>query len=335
MPIHLYWGDDDFLLMQAVEVLRESVLDPNWASFNFDRILPDQPNSIISGLNQAMTPPFGFGGRFVWLVDSPLTQQCSTELFQELERTLPVIPDTTTLLLTSSNKLDGRLKSSKLLEEHIKKSKGELREFPRIKPWETDKLEQHVRKLAKERGVNLTGEGVNLLAELVGNDTRQLYNELEKLQLFVNNSQKPIPVEQISLLVQSNTQNSLKLAAAIKSGQTSEALDLIANLIRHNEPALKIVATLISQFRTWLWIKLMAETNVRDKQEIAKAAEIGNPNRVYFLQKEVQALTLTQLQQTLPLLLQLEASLKRGAEDMATLQTYIIELCRLFQRSRY
>ncbi len=335
MPIHLYWGDDDFLLMQAVEVLRESVLDPNWASFNFDRILPDQPNSIISGLNQAMTPPFGFGGRFVWLVDSPLTQQCSAELFQELERTLPVIPDTTTLLLTSSNKPDGRLKSSKLLEEYIKKSKGELREFPRIKPWETDKLEQHVRKLAKERGVNLTGEGVNLLAELVGNDTRQLYNELEKLQLFVNNSQKPIPVEQISLLVQSNTQNSLKLATAIKSGQTSEALDLIANLIRHNEPALKIVATLISQFRTWLWIKLMAETNVRDKQEIAKAAEIGNPNRVYFLQKEVQALTLTQLQQTLPLLLQLEASLKRGAEDMATLQTYIIELCRLFARSRY
>lgn len=335
MPIHLYWGDDDFLLMQAVEVLRESVLDPNWASFNFDRILPDQPNSIISGLNQAMTPPFGFGGRFVWLVDSPLTQQCSAELFQELERTLPVIPDTTTLLLTSSNKPDGRLKSSKLLEEYIKKSKGELREFPRIKPWETDKLEQHVRKLAKERGVNLTGEGVNLLAELVGNDTRQLYNELEKIHLFVGNSQKPIPVEQISLLVQSNTQNSLKLATAIKSGQTSEALDLIANLIRHNEPALKIVATLISQFRTWLWIKLMAETNVRDKQEIAKAAEIGNPNRVYFLQKEVQALTLTQLQQTLPLLLQLEASLKRGAEDMATLQTYIIELCRLFARSRY
>lgn len=334
MPIHLYWGDDDFLLMQAVEVLRESVLDPNWASFNFDRILPDQPNSIISGLNQAMTPPFGFGGRFVWLVDSPLTQQCSSELFQELERTLPVIPDTTTLLFTSSNKPDGRLKSSKLLEEYIKKSKGELREFPRIKPWETDKLEQHVRKIAKERGVNLTGEGVNLLAELVGNDTRQLYNELEKLQLFVGNSQKAIPIEQISLLVQSNTQNSLKLAAAIKSGQTSEALDLIANLIRHNEPALKIVATLISQFRTWLWIKLMAETNVRDKQEIAKAAEIGNPNRVYFLQKEVQSITLTQLQQTLPLLLQLEASLKRGAEDISTLQTYIIELCRLFQRSR-
>jgi len=334
MPIHLYWGDDDFLLLQAVEVLRESVLDPNWASFNFDRILPDQPNSIISGLNQAMTPPFGFGGRFVWLVDSPLTQQCSAELFQELERTLPVIPDTTTLLFTSSNKPDGRLKSSKLLEEYIKKSKGELREFPRIKPWETDKLEQHVRKIAKERGVNLSGEGVNLLAELVGNDTRQLYNELEKLQLFVGSSQQAIPVEQISLLVQSNTQNSLKLAAAIKSGRTSDALDLIANLIRHNEPALKIVATLISQFRTWLWIKLMAETNVRDKQEIAKAAEIGNPNRVYFLQKEVQALTLTQLQQTLPLLLQLEASLKRGAEDVATLQTYIIELCRLFQRSR-
>jgi DNA polymerase-3 subunit delta len=332
MPIYLYWGDDDFSLLQAVERLRESIVDPSWASFNSDRILPDQVNSIAMGLNQAMTPPFGLGGRLIWLADTPLMQQCSTEVYQELERTLPAIPDTTTLLLTGSNKPDGRLKSTKLLEEHIRRSKGELREFSRIKPWETDKLEQQVKTLATERGVKLTPNGIALLAELVGNDIRQLYNELEKLQLFSGNTAQPLSVEQISRLVQSNTQNSLKLAACIKAGQTSDALDLIADLLLHNEPGLKIVATLVSQFRTWLWIKLMMETGVRDKVEIAKTAEIGNPNRVFFLQKEVQTPTLKQFQQSLPLLLQLEAHLKRGAEELSTLQTHIIELCRLFQR---
>jgi len=331
MPIYLYWGDDDFSLLQAVERLRESVLDPSWASFNFDRILSDQPNSVIMGLNQAMTPAFGFGGRFVWLADTSLLQQCPTDVYQELERTLPVIPDTTTLLLTGANKPDGRLKSTTLLKKYIDKSKGELREFSRIKPWETDKLEQQVRTLATERGVKLTQNGITLLAELVGNDTRQLYNELEKLKLFTGNTHQPLSVEQISLLVQSNTQNSLKLALCIKAGQTSEALELLTDLLTHNEPGLKIVATLVSQFRTWLWIKLMMETGVRDKQEIAKTAEIGNPNRVFFLQKEVQTLTLNQLQHSLPLLLQLEAHLKRGAEELSTLQTHIIELCRLFQ----
>lgn len=332
MPIHLYWGDDDFALMQAVERLRESVLDPSWASFNFDRILSDQPNSVIMGLNQAMTPPFGFGGRFVWLVDTSLFQQCPTEVYQELERTLAVIPDTTTLLLTGSNKPDGRLKSTTLLKKYIDKSKGEWREFSRIKPWEIDKLEQHVKTLATERGVNLSPNGITLLAELVGNDTRQLYNELEKLKLFTGNTHQPLSLEQISLLVQANTQNSLKLATCIKAGQTSKALELITELLQHNEPGLKIVATLVSQFRTWLWIKLMMETGVRDKQEIAKTAEIGNPNRVFFLQKEVQTLTLNQLQHSLPLLLQLEADLKGGADERSTLQTHVIELCQLFQR---
>jgi DNA polymerase-3 subunit delta len=76
----------------------------------------------------------------------------------------------------------------------------------------------------------------------------------------------------------------------------------------------------------------MMETGVRDKVEIAKTAEIGNPNRVFFLQKEVQTSTLKQFQQSLPLLLQLEAYLKRGGEELSTLQTHIIELCSLFQR---
>ncbi|HEY9867224.1 MAG TPA: DNA polymerase III subunit delta [Candidatus Obscuribacterales bacterium] len=332
MPIYLYWGDDDFSLLQAVERLRSAVVDPSWDSFNSDRIVSDQANSIVIGLNQAMTPPFGPGGRFVWLADTPLMQQCPPEVYQELERTLPVIPDTTTLLLTSANKPDKRLKSTKFLEEQIGRSKGELREFSRIKPWETDKLEQQVRTLATERGVNLTPKGIALLAELVGNDIRQLYNELEKLQLFSVNSRQPLSVEDISRLVQSNTQNSLKLASCIKAGQTSDALELIADLLLHNEPALKIVATLVSQFRTWLWIKLMMETGVRDKVEIAKTAEIGNPNRVFFLQKEVQTPTIGQFQQSLPLLLQLEAHLKRGGEELSTLQIHIIELCRLFQR---
>lgn len=71
MPIYLYWGDDDFSLLQAVERLRSAVVDPSWDSFNSDRIVSDQANSIVMGLNQAMTPPFGLGGRFVWLADTP------------------------------------------------------------------------------------------------------------------------------------------------------------------------------------------------------------------------------------------------------------------------
>lgn len=51
-------------MMLAANALRESVLDPNWASFNYDKILP-AIDAVQTGLNQAMTPPFGSGSRFV------------------------------------------------------------------------------------------------------------------------------------------------------------------------------------------------------------------------------------------------------------------------------
>ena len=49
---------------------------------------------MVQALNQAMTPPFGSGQRFIWLVDTPIAQRCSEALLAELERTLPNIPDT-------------------------------------------------------------------------------------------------------------------------------------------------------------------------------------------------------------------------------------------------
>lgn len=57
MPIYLYWGEDDFTLQKAVASLRDRVLDPQWSSFNYTLLAPDQPDVIVQGLNQAMTPP--------------------------------------------------------------------------------------------------------------------------------------------------------------------------------------------------------------------------------------------------------------------------------------
>lgn len=324
MPIYFYWGEDDFAIAQAVNKLRDHTLDPQWSSFNYDKIPPDQSNAVIQGLTQAMTPPFGMGKRLVWLVNTTLGQQCSDALLAELERTLPVLPDSSVLLLTAKNKPDGRLKATKLLQKH-----AEIKEFSPIPPWKTEQLVQQVRQIAQEVGIKLTPDSTELLAQAVGNNSRQLYVELEKLRLYAGDRHQPLDTDAVTALVTATTQNSLQLAAMIRQGQVGPALELVADLIRQNEPALRIVATLVGQFRTWLWVKLMLEAGERDERAIAQAAEVSNPKRIYFLQQEVRHLSAQQLQQTLPLLLELEASLKLGAEDVATLQTKVIELCQI------
>lgn len=326
MPIYLYWGEDDFAIQIAAASLRDQVLDPQWVSFNYTLLPPEQPDAVIQGLNQVMTPPFGAGSRLVWLVNTTLCQHCSEDLLTELKRTLTVIPENSVLLLTCSSKPDGRLKSTQLLQKS-----AYIREFSLIPPWKTEQLVQRVQQVAQELGVKLTQRSAYLVAESVGNNTRQLYSELEKLRTFAGAVNKHLDVDSVAQLVQANTQNSLHLAAAIRAGDTAKALALVAQLSSRNEPALRIVATLIGQFRTWLWVKLMTEAGEVSLRAIAQAAEISNPKRLYFLQQEVKPLSVQQLISTLPLLLELEVSLKQGAEDMSALLTKVIELCQVFQ----
>jgi DNA polymerase III subunit delta len=322
--IIFYWGDDDFSIAKAVTAIQQSAIDPDWISFNYEKINPDREDAAIAALDAAMTPPFGMGKRLVWLADTTITQQCSEQLLAELERTLPQLPATTVLLLTSKNKPDGRLKSTKTIQKY-----ANVQEFSLIPPWKTEELIQRVQIVAKELGLKLTADAVQLLAESVGNNTRQLYLELDKLQLLAGGAAQQIDRVMVSSLVVANTQNSLQLAAAIRQGDVGTALHLITELINHNEPALKIVATLVGQFRTWLWVKMLLEAGEKDDRVIATAAGLSNPKRLFFIKQELQSTTADRLAASLPKLLELEFNLKRGGDTISILQIQTIELCQL------
>jgi len=324
MPIYLYWGEDEFALNRAVATLRQQSLDSNWADFNYSKLGSDQSDAVVQGLNLAMTAPFGSGSRFVWLAETTVFQRCPEDLLAELERTLPQLPPETVLVFSASNKPDGRIKSTKLLQKH-----AEICEFSLIPAWNTDLIAQQVRKAAQEIGVKLTPESVQALATSVGSQSRQLYTELEKLRLYAGT--RTLDEAAISSLVTSSAQSSYQLAAAIRQGDTATALSLIGELLNRNESPLRIVATLVGYFRTRLWVKLAVEAGERDDHEVARLAEVNNPKQLYFLRQEVKSIPLSAFRQTLPLLLELEFSLKLGAEPLEALQTKAIELSLLYR----
>lgn len=324
MPIYLFWGDDDYSLAQAVSELRDRAVAAPWRDFN-QCIHPDgKPEHVIAALNDALTPPFGSGDRYVEVRQATLCQQCPPELLAELVRTLPAIPPATVLVFICPRKPDGRLKSTKLLKQH-----AQAREFASIPPWKTEELLDRTRQAARQHAVTLTPEALELLSAAVGNDTRQLHQELTKLALYSQATGSAIAPEAIDLLVQATTQTSLKLAAALRDGEVADALEIIKDLLARNEPPLKIVATLVGQFRTWLALKLAIATGVTGDRELAAAADIANPKRLYFLRQELRHCSGQRLAKALPVLLELELALKRGAEPRAALQRTAIALCQL------
>lgn len=327
MPVYFFWGEDEYRLTQAITVLREKVVDPLWKEFNEDIIVGDQTEAVTEALYQALTPPFGAGERFVWVSQATIAQRCSDALFLELERTLPKLPPTSHLLFSTNKKPDGRLKSTRFLKKY-----ATIKEFGLIPPWQTERLLTQVETIAQEKQVKLTKAAKERLAEAVGNNTRLLSQELEKLALYATGNQNTLDESAIEQLVSGSTHNSLQLAKAIINSDTNQALQLVSDLLNRNEPALKIVAVLVGQFRTWFWLKLMIAKGEKDNQVIAKAAEINNPKRVYFLRQEVQSVSITKFIKAFPLLLELEAALKRGEDAITTLQSQVIQLCQIFQK---
>jgi len=102
----------------------------------------------------------------------------------------------------------------------------------------------------------------------------------------------------------------------------------VARLLAGNEPSLKIVATLVGQFRTWLWVKLLTEAKIKDPQTIAQQAEITNPKRIYFLQKEVAGISSAVLLVILRHLLTLEWDLKSGRPEWEAWQVACVQIGR-------
>ena len=312
MPIHLYWGDDEAARQRAVEALVEQLVDPAWAAINLSRLDGNDPAEAVRALEEARTPPFAGGARVVVLQRSPFTGACGSELAARFEASLELIPEGCHLVLVSPAKPDARLRTTKAV-----RGKAEERSFSLPAIWDGGGQLELVQRTARELGLQLEPAAAEALADAIGSDSARLASELEKLDLYsaaTGQPRGPITAAMVAELVQGQATSSLAVGEALLAGQAAEAIARLDSLLVAGEPALRIVASLTSQIRGWLWVSLLDASGERDVAVIAKAAGIGNPKRIYVLRKQLQGRKPGQLLRLLGRLLEVEAALKRGVE---------------------
>ena len=317
MPIHLFWGDDEAARNRAVEALIDARLDPSWAAINLSRLDGNDPAQAVQALEEARTPPFGSGARVVVLQRSPFCNQCPAELAAQLDANLALINPDCHLLLVSSGKPDARLRTTKALQQLVKEGRASEQSFALPPIWDGAGQVQLVTRTATDLGLTLEPAAAEALAEAIGSDSARLASELEKLSLYVssrNNNAAPITLEAVQALVGGRSTSALAVGDALLAGRPADAIALTDALLEANEPALRIVASLSSQIRGWLWVALLERSGERDPAVIAKAAGIGNPKRIYVMRKQIQGRTPEQMLKLLGQLLEVEAALKRGAD---------------------
>jgi DNA polymerase-3 subunit delta len=176
-PVYLLVGEDTYRLEKVMAHLREDLLGPGGAAFNYHAYQGDQ-TGIDSVLQQALSYPMLGGRQLIHLRD---VDKCVASAAAE-SALLGYLadPSAASILVMSATRVDGRKRWVKTCREA-----GYFFDFS---PPRGAELSQWVRKTAQLAGVPLTGGLADLLIDLVGEDLYALAAEIEKLGLLVEAS---------------------------------------------------------------------------------------------------------------------------------------------------
>ena len=314
--IVLLTGDDQHAIQEQLKQYKAEI-DSQWLTLCYHRFPADRLDRAIS---VARTHSLTGGKKLVIVENCHLKQWGDTEL--ETLQQLVQVPEFTILVFVATN-VDKRLKIYKHIVKYAK-----LFEFLLIPPWRTDLIEKAISTQAKKIKLVLSKDAVEYLAEAIGNDMTRAATELRKLYIYGNGRQ--LELAEVKELVPCQTQNSLQLASAIRQGESNQVLHLLDDLLSRSEPLMVIVATLLTQFRTWLWVKSAIISGIKKDSELAQLCSISNPNRIYYLRQEVANTSINALAKAVTMVLDLEMSIKRGAESKDLL-LIILSVSRLFK----
>ncbi|KGG14577.1 MULTISPECIES: DNA polymerase III subunit delta [unclassified Prochlorococcus] len=319
MPIHLIWGDDCGGINRSINKFIEQAIEPQWTSINLSRLDGQNPAHAHQSLEEARTPPFGTGKRIVLVNRSPFCNGCSTELATHFESVINLVPKNTYLILINQNKPDGRLKTTKLLNKLIKSNQAFEKSFVLPAIWDGVGQKQLVERTAKEMNIELKEEAIFSLVEALGNDSQRLILELEKLVLLqeaktmkTTMQKVVITKETVDELIHTISANSLQICDYLLTEKWGDALSRVDYLLNQGEAALRILATITTQIRGWLWVSLLEQNEPKEVSFIAKQAGIANPKRIYVIRKQIKGKSPVFFIGLLSKALEIEELLKKG-----------------------
>ena len=299
MSLLILLGDDSHAIARHLNQLKAQ-LNPNWLSFNLHRYSAEQIQTAIA---TARTPPVMDTQRLVIVTDC-LFKSWAIEQLADIDH----LPDSTTLALIGQT-LDKRTKVAKYLA-----AQGMMMlNYERPKAWDAQGIESMVSGIARRQGLRLPKSAIAYLAEALGNDTRRMEVELAKLSVYANG--RSLSLSAVQQVIPNQTHSSLKLAESMRQGRTAAALHQLQALLAANYPLMVITSTLLTQFRTWLWVKAAMQAGIYDNQTLAQHCKVSNPKRMYYLKQEVKGLRLSSLVQAQQKLFDCLEAIKYQGQD--------------------
>jgi DNA polymerase-3 subunit delta len=273
-------GSDEAEVKRRAAELAEEMAGPDAGEFGKDVIdgaadNADQAAGRIHETRQSLlTLPFFGGEKLVWLknanflADTVLGRSAAVaDALERLQETLAEgLPGGVKFLLSaiepdkrrSFYKGLGKICSIEVFDK-VDSSRG---------GWE-EAAGSMIEGRARERGLRMGTEAVELLAMLTGGDSRQVDNELEKIDLYMGPARREATVDDVRTLVPlSRAGVVFELGNALAARETGRCFELIEQLLKQGESAVGILLVAIAPtVRSLLLVKdLMDRHRLRPPQ---------------------------------------------------------------------
>lgn len=266
-------GTDDGMVREEAIVLYNQLTGGNDDGFTHETIDGNADNAegafqICSMTAQSlMTMPMFGGDKVVWLRNVNFLGEDISSRAERTESGLEALrkildnglPNGIRFII-SADKVDKRRAIWKFLEKN-----ANVKVFDKIDisrdGWQ-DEVGRLVVARADELGLTFQHDALELFIMLVGEQTKQITNELEKMDLYLGPERREVTEEDVRLLVPlSRATVIFETGKAIQTGNITRAIQLIDEQLAAEESAIGIMrASIINVVRNLYMSKLILET---------------------------------------------------------------------------
>ncbi len=309
-PLYLFYGEEDLLVNEAVDLLIRNAIDDATRQFNLD---------ILYGSEIGAAELVSLAATFPMMSERRVIVVREFDKLPGRDALLPYIerPSPTTSLVLTALRPDFRVKIFKVLAE-----KATTVEFGRLYD---NEILQWITRRVESLGKNVSPEAAELIPAYVGRSLREIQNEIDKLVIYVG-GKRSISVGDVNAVVGMSKQfNIFELQNAIGSHNPARAHEILEHMLDAGEGATGMVIMLAKYFQKLWLIQDCLERKV-PKQEIAAALRLS-PKQLYFLENELRvakAISRHEIEESFRALAQADERLKTSGGEEKMVMTLLL-----------
>ncbi len=251
MSIYFFYGDEDYNIELEIKKLKKKLLDKNFASMNFKTA--DNPSfpELISLLR---TQPMMFGNLMIVIdCEDYFSKTFEDSQLEELSNALENNIESLCIIFRAilprneGKKVDSRRKIYKIITKI-----AQMQEFPTFRTYKTEDISNWINKEGKKHEIIFEKEAALALIEQIGNNLRQLSQEIEKLKLLAY-PKTTVTKKMVKEICISN-EDLFGFADFLLKGNKGQALLEFQKLLEKKHP-LEILAAVQTMLRRWIIMK--------------------------------------------------------------------------------